>query len=117
VQAVPTTEIVCVHVEATDEASHQGDALAKVKALEEIDRHIVRPLLDALPAQGDFRILVSPDHPTPVRTKTHSHGEVPFAAAGTGISPDATVTYDEVAAGKSELVFPDGWKLMPWFLG
>ena len=94
-QALPTTEVVCVHVEATDEASHEGDAAGKVKALEEIDRHIVRPLLDALRAQGDYRILVSPDHPTPLRTKTHSHGEVPFAAAGTGISPDAAATYDE----------------------
>ena len=117
VQALRTTDIVCVHVEATDEASHQGDALAKVKALEEIDRHIVRPVLEALRAHGDFRILVSPDHPTPVRTKTHSHGDVPFAAAGTGISPDAAVTYDEVVAGQSDLVFPEGWKLMSWFLG
>ena len=79
IEALATTDLVCVHVEATDEASHEGDVAAKVKALEEIDRHIVRPLGDALQRLGDHRILVSPDHPTPLRTKTHSHGAVPFA--------------------------------------
>ena len=52
------------------------------QALEEIDRHIVGPLLAALRARGEYRILVRPDHPTPLRTKTHSHGWVPFAMAG-----------------------------------
>ena len=65
-------DLVCVHVEATDEASHEGNAAAKVKALEEIDRHIVGPLHEALKKHGDYRILVTPDHPTPLRTKTHA---------------------------------------------
>src|SRR5207249_6857377 len=60
--ALKDHDLVCVHVEAPDEASHEGKADAKVTALEEIDRHIVGPLLDALPAHGDWRILVSPDH-------------------------------------------------------
>ena len=64
----------------------KGDAAAKIKALEEIDRHIVGPLHEALQAQGDYRILVTPDHPTPLRTKTHSHGAVPLAIAGSGVS-------------------------------
>ena len=46
-----------------------------------------RPLHEALQKQGDYRILVSPDHPTPLRTKTHSHGAVPLAIAGSGIAP------------------------------
>jgi 2,3-bisphosphoglycerate-independent phosphoglycerate mutase len=117
VEALPTTDVICVHVEATDEASHEGDAAAKVQALEEIDRHIVQPVLAALRDQGEYRILVSPDHPTPLRTKTHSHGSVPFAVAGTGISPDAQMTYDERSASASELVFDEGWKLMGWLMG
>jgi 2,3-bisphosphoglycerate-independent phosphoglycerate mutase len=116
VEALPTTDVICVHIEAPDEASHEGDAAAKVKALEEIDHHVVRPLYDALRQQGAHRILVSPDHPTPLRTKTHSHGFVPFAAAGSGISPDAQMTYDEQSASASELVFEEGWKLMKWLM-
>lgn len=117
IDAVPTTDIICVHVEATDEASHEGNCAAKIKALEEIDRHIVGPLWEALEAQGEYRILVTPDHPTPLRTKTHSHGYVPFVIAGNGVTPDAARSYDEVAAGKSELAFDEGWKLMQHFLG
>ncbi|HVA47698.1 MAG TPA: cofactor-independent phosphoglycerate mutase [Pirellulales bacterium] len=117
IDALPTTDVICVHVEATDEASHEGNCAAKIKALEEIDRHIVGPLWEALKSEPDYRILVTPDHPTPLRTKTHSHGYVPFVMAGSGISPDAAQTYDEVAAGKSELAFDEGWKLMGHFLG
>lgn len=116
IDALPTTDIVCVHVEATDEASHEGEAHAKVKALEEIDRHIVGPLLAALQAQGDYRILVSPDHPTFLRTRTHSHGDVPFAICGTGITADRSTTYDEMSAGVSNLEFAQGWKLMDYFV-
>ena len=116
IESLPTTDLICVHVEATDEASHEGDVSAKVKALEEIDRHIVGPLLDALDAQGDFRLLVTPDHPTPLRTKTHSHGFVPLALAGAGILADDCTTYDEINAAQSTLNFPEGWKLMRYFL-
>ncbi len=86
IEALDEVDLVCVHVEAPDEASHEGNAAAKIKALEEIDRHIVGPLHEALKRHGDYRILVSPDHPTPLRTKTHSHGFVPLAIAGTGIA-------------------------------
>ena len=117
VDSLPTTDVICVHVEATDEASHEGNCAAKLKALEEIDRHIVGPLWEALKAQGEYRILVTPDHPTPLRTKTHSHGYVPFVMAGSGVSPDAAETYDEVSAGQGNLAFDDGWRLMAHFLG
>ncbi len=117
VEALKNVDLVCVHVEATDETSHEGNAAAKVKALEEIDRHIVGPVHAALKTYGEYRILVSPDHPTPLRTKTHSHGYVPFALAGTGVKPDATAVYDDQTAEKSPLVFHEGWKLMGYFLG
>ena len=117
VEALPTTDVICVHVEATDEASHEGDTAAKVQALEEIDRHIVGPLHEALIAQGDYRILVLPDHPTPLRTKTHSHGAVPLAMAGTGIAADGNTTYDDPTAAASDLAFDEGWRLMGYFLG
>jgi 2,3-bisphosphoglycerate-independent phosphoglycerate mutase len=117
VQALAEVDLVCVHVEATDEASHEGRVDAKIQALEEIDRHIVGPLHKALEGYGDYRILVSPDHPTPLRTKTHSHGYVPFAIAGAGIAPDEATTYDDPTAARSSLVFDEGWRLMGYFLG
>ena len=116
VEALQDVDLVCVHVEATDEASHEGDTAAKVKALEEIDRHIVAPLHEALKSFGEHRILVTPDHPTPLRTRTHSHGYVPLAMAGTGIEPDGATTYDDPTAAASKLVFEEGWKVMPCFL-
>jgi 2,3-bisphosphoglycerate-independent phosphoglycerate mutase len=116
IAALADTDLICVHVEATDEASHEGRADEKIKALEAIDRDIVAPLHKALKAQGEYRILVTPDHPTPLRTKTHSHGFVPFALAGTDIAPDEYRSYDETNAAKSKLSFPDGWKLMRYFL-
>jgi 2,3-bisphosphoglycerate-independent phosphoglycerate mutase len=117
VDALAKHDLVCVHVEAPDEASHEGKADAKVRALEEIDRYIVGPLLEALPAYGEWRILVSPDHRTPLRTRAHGYGMVPFTVAGTGITPAGQPSYDEAQADRSSLVFAKGHELMRWFLG
>jgi len=117
IAALADFDVVCAHVEAPDEASHEGKAEAKVKALEEIDRHIVGPLLEALPKHGDWRILVSPDHRTPLRTRAHAHGAVPFAIAGTGIAARGQKSYDEEVAAASDLAFDRGHELMRRFLG
>jgi 2,3-bisphosphoglycerate-independent phosphoglycerate mutase len=117
VEALKTTDVVCVHVEATDEASHEGRADAKVQALEEIDSQIVGPVHEALKSYGDYRLVVLPDHPTPIRTKTHSHGFVPLAMCGRGITADAATTYDELAAAAAPLVFEEGWRMMSYFIG
>jgi 2,3-bisphosphoglycerate-independent phosphoglycerate mutase len=112
-----TSDLVCVHVEAPDEASHQGDAAAKVKAIEEIDAKIVAPLVAHLAGAGAHRILVCPDHPTFIATKTHSRGGVPFVMAGTDVAPNGQVTYDEATAlASGDRVLP-GWTLMGEFLG
>jgi 2,3-bisphosphoglycerate-independent phosphoglycerate mutase len=117
VAALDTYDLVCVHVEAPDEASHEGDCAGKIKALEEIDRHIVAPVAEKLRALGDWRIMITPDHPTPLRTKTHSHGIVPLVIAGTGIKADEFTTYGDTNAASSSLAFDEGWRLMRWFLG
>lgn len=106
-------DFIVVHVEATDEASHEGHAEEKVRALENIDRHIVGPLHDHLKSQGDYRLLVCPDHPTFLRTKTHSHGYVPFAMCGTGIESTGAMCYSEPEAEKSALCLNHGSDLMP----
>ena len=112
----PDIDFIVVHVEATDEASHEGHADAKVAALERIDADIVAPIHDYLHSQGDYRILISPDHPTFLRTKTHSHGYVPFAICGTGVVSAGMPTYDEAVAAESRLCFEKGCDLMPHFM-
>lgn len=105
-------DFVVVHVEATDEASHEGDADEKVKALEEIDEKIVGPVHEHLKSQGDYRILVCPDHPTFLRTKTHSHGYVPFTMCGQGLQESGAASYDEVTAAQSDITIDGGYELM-----
>lgn len=112
----PDVDFVVVHVEATDEASHEGHVQEKVRAVENIDRYIVGPLHTWLKQQGDYRLLICPDHPTFLRTRTHSHGFCPFAICGSGISPDTATTYSEVTAAASDLVLPNGWDLMGRFV-
>lgn len=116
VDALEQYDVVCVHIEAPDEASHEGRHDAKIEALEQIDQHIIGPLVKALDRYGDHRILVTPDHPTPCSTKKHSHGMVPLVMAGTGIDPDSQTTYDEVAAEASGRRFDKGWDLMDAFI-
>lgn len=117
IEALKEFDLVCVHVEAPDEASHEGLPHEKVKALEQIDKHIVGPLLEDLPRYNDWRILVEPDHRTTLATRAHAYGAVPFAAAGSGIIRSGATQYDEATAALSSSAFDPGWNLMRWFLG
>ena len=120
IDALQEVDLICVHVEAPDEASHEGDVMAKVKAIEEIDRHIVAPLAkelaNGLQPTANYRIMISPDHPTFLSTKTHTHGNVPVVVAGTGIEPDEFTSYGDTNAAKSSLAFEDGYKAMQYFI-
>ena len=73
-----TNDLVYVHVEAPDECGHRGEAENKVKAIEFIDRRILSTLIDELEKYGEYRILIMPDHPTPLITMTHARDPVPF---------------------------------------
>lgn len=116
IQALDKYDVVCVHVEATDEASHEGRHAEKIKALEAIDQHIVGPLHKRLIELGDYRLLVLPDHPTPCSTKKHSHGMVPMAICGSGIASSGTAQYSEATAEASSIAFPNGWEMMDAFI-
>ncbi|MBI3411310.1 MAG: cofactor-independent phosphoglycerate mutase [Planctomycetes bacterium] len=116
IKALDDHDLVCVHVEAPDEASHEGRADAKVKALEEIDRHVVGPLYEALRGLGAWRILISPDHRTYLRTRAHTHGSVPFAVAGAGVISLGQSGYDEDVAARSTVQLEKGHELMRRFL-
>ncbi|MCL4133765.1 UNVERIFIED_CONTAM: hypothetical protein GTU68_011728 [Idotea baltica] len=117
IDAIAKYDLVCVHVEAPDESSHEGDLGKKVASLEAIDQDIVAPVKKHLDELGEpYRILVTPDHPTYLSTKTHTHGDVPFTICGAGVDADAFDRYHEGNASQSEVAMPNGWELMPFFL-
>jgi 2,3-bisphosphoglycerate-independent phosphoglycerate mutase len=115
-EALENYDIVCVHVEAPDEASHEGRHDAKVEALERIDRDIVGPMRQALASYDHWRILVTPDHSTLLRTRAHDRAPVAWAMAGTGL-PASRRIYDELAAKDARgPYFDEGYRLMDRFL-
>ena len=116
IKALADHDIVCVHVEAPDEASHEGRADAKVEAIERIDRDIVAPVLQTLRQYDQWRILISPDHSTLLRTRAHDRAPVAWTMAGTGL-PASGLTYDEIAARDGGGPFLEqGFRLMDRFL-
>ncbi len=117
IDALEKYDIVCVHVEASDEASHEGDVSKKVAAIESVDADVVGPILKSLQESGeDWRMIVTPDHPTYCSTKTHTHGDVPFVMAGANIEPDSMDAYHERNAAASGVAFDVGSELMKFFL-
>lgn len=114
--ALGSYDLVIVHIEAPDEAGHLGDAAAKTTAIERVDEHIVGPLLDALRKHPRWRILVAPDHPTPVARRVHTSTPPPFCLAGTGIEGRSTLSFSEVAAAESDWLVAPGHELMEFFL-
>lgn len=115
VEALDKYDVVCVHVEATDEASHEGRHDEKIKALEMIDQHVVAPIRAKLESLGEYRLMVLPDHPTPCTTKKHSHGMVPLAVCGKGLGGFGD-SYNEVAAACSPVKFGNGWEMIEQFI-
>lgn len=91
-------DFVYVHVEASDEAGHDGDLELKLQTIENLDSRLVRPILDALPTlDEEVALAILPDHPTPIAHRTHTADPVPFCIYYPGIEPDCVQTFDEVA--------------------
>lgn len=117
VQALQEYDLVCVHVEAPDEASHEGKADIKVWTIEQIDEYIVGPIWEALCKYPGWRIWISPDHRTTLKTRAHARGMVPWVMAGTNIAAEGFSSYDEMEAEKCRHRFAEGWQVMSVFLG
>jgi 2,3-bisphosphoglycerate-independent phosphoglycerate mutase len=106
-------DYVYLHVEAPDEASHGGNLEHKLKAIEDFDAEVVGVVLEGIKKFGDFRILCTPDHPTPVARMTHTADPVPFIIyAGEDAVKPGIAGYDEESAKKSGLLLVDGFRLM-----
>lgn len=112
VEALKKHDFVCIHVEAPDEAGHSGDYQAKIEAIERIDRDVLGTVLDGLKHYDQWRILVLPDHPTPVTLRTHTSNPVPFVLCGTGIDPDSVDKMGESHARSTGILIDKGHRLM-----
>ncbi|ACL76484.1 cofactor-independent phosphoglycerate mutase [Ruminiclostridium cellulolyticum] len=105
-------DFVYVHVEAPDECGHRHEIENKVKAIELLDSQVVKPILEGI-SKYDYRVLVLPDHPTPLRLRTHTSEPVPFIIYdSTNEIQSQAKSYDEFEAKKSGVFIEDGYKLM-----
>lgn len=110
-------DFVYIHVEAPDEMGHQGLVAEKVQAIENIDRHVVKILVEEFQKAGeDYRILVLPDHPTPIRIRTHSNGPVPYMLYDSRKTLGSQESYDEKTAEQNNIIWKDGYKLIEHLL-
>jgi len=107
---------VLVHVEAPDEAGHMGNLHAKIKAIEDFDEKVVGGMLNELGGFGDYRIIVLPDHPTPISVKTHTREPVPFAIYSSTESADYVDRFDEKAAKDGIYGCVEGHRLMDFLI-
>jgi 2,3-bisphosphoglycerate-independent phosphoglycerate mutase len=112
-------DFLFVHVEAPDEASHNGNTREKIHAIEAFDQKVVGTILQGLRNFEDYRIMVASDHFTPIVKRTHTAEPAPFAWAGKKEleSSDKGPGFTEKFAKKSRLMFHKGYELMPTFLG
>lgn len=98
IDALKRDDFVFLHVEASDEAGHDGDLNLKLQTIEDLDRRIVAPIFEAVSSWDEsVCIAVLPDHPTPVEIRTHLAEPVPFLIWHRGIEPDEVQTFDEVS--------------------
>lgn len=106
-------DFVYVHVEAPDEMGHQGDVNAKVKSIEYLDSRLIARLKKALDDSGeDYRMLILPDHPTPIRLRTHTGEPVPFLLYDSTCQEKKIARYTEAEAAQTGDVEPQGYRLI-----
>ncbi|HCX90701.1 MAG: cofactor-independent phosphoglycerate mutase [Deltaproteobacteria bacterium CG12_big_fil_rev_8_21_14_0_65_43_10] len=118
-RALEKRDFVYLHVEAPDEASHSGDLKNKLIAIERFDKEVVGTVLDKINRFRDYRIMVLPDHSTPLSVMSHTPDPVPFAIFSSEdkeTKPSKDMGFNEKSARINNLFIEDGYKLLPFFL-
>ena len=115
-EALETNDLVFIHVEAPDEAGHAGDLEEKILAIERLDRRILGKLLDELPSFNEYSLAILPDHPTPLKLKTHTSDPVPYSMCSTANKSDNVMKYDEKSAQKGIMGIKPGYEFIKNFI-
>ena len=116
IEALNNNDFVVVHIEAPDEMGHCGNIKEKVRAIENIDKKVLEPILESLKDCSSYRVMVLPDHYTPIVKRTHTEEPVPFVMFGSGLDGISAEKYSESNANRSELHFEYGYELIDYFL-
>lgn len=112
-EELKTHDLVYIHVEAPDECGHQGNTADKIKAIENIDEYILRPVMKELERRGEhFRLLLLPDHPTPIALRTHVREPIPFVIYDSEDHPQSGVPSYFDHSGDNGVFVADGDKLI-----
>lgn len=109
-------DFVLVHAEAPDECGHIGDLDKKIEAIELIDRRLLGPLMEGLKGVGRFRIMILPDHVTPISIRTHASDPVPFLIYSSFEPTETNLPFDERAVEETKLRVEDGFRLIELLL-
>ncbi len=116
--AINSKDVVLVHVEAPDETGHQGDLKNKIRAIEEFDQKIVQPILDGMPEDKDFRVVVCMDHFTPLSLRTHTTDAVPVAVYDSRDGEkNSGLAYNEKNGAAAKLEFKNGEEFFQYVIG
>ena len=117
-EALKKVDFVYLHVESPDEAGHSGNYENKLKAIEDFDKLVVGNVMEGMKRFAEYRILLLPDHPTPLAMRTHTDEPVPFALFDSRVKREnKDVVYDESINERNDiLVFEEGHKLMDYFI-
>lgn len=118
IKALQKVDIACIHVEAPDEAGHSGNIKDKIKAIEDFDKLVVGNVMKGLKSFAEYKILLLPDHATPIAVKTHTHEPVPFVIFDSRVKRrNKNMSFDEsITQRDGILIFEEGYKLMDYFL-
>jgi 2,3-bisphosphoglycerate-independent phosphoglycerate mutase len=108
-------DLVVVHVEAPDEAAHSGSVADKIEAIQRIDQEMVGRFRGW--KHDELRLLILPDHPTPLTTRTHSGDPVPFMLWGSRVKANGARRFTETEAGKTGLLVDPGYNIMKLLIG
>ena len=113
-EALKKNDLVVVHIEAADEAGHGGFIDEKIEAIEKIDKEVVGRLRNY---RGNLRVLVMPDHPTPVTVRTHTGDPVPFLIWGKGVNANGAARFTEREAKRTGVFIGEGYRIMGTLAG
>lgn len=117
VQALKDHDFVYIHVEAPDEMGHQGSISNKIQAIENLDSRVIAPVCKALKEKGEtFRLLILPDHPTPIAIRTHTGKSVPYILYDSRLDKNTGIRYTEKDAATTGISITPGYTLMDHFL-